>query len=245
VNLNLSQVVAVVLAGGHGTRVRHLLAGVPKPMAQVAGRPFLEWVLRYLAKQGLRKAVLSTGYLADVIENHFASQPVPGITTRCSREGEPLGTGGGFLNAVRASGESPEAWLLLNGDSLFLAGLAAAVERLGDPQTAGVLLGRVMPDASRYGTLAVGPENQLLGFEEKRPGHGLVNTGVYLLKDSLVREFPSRLPLSLEKEVFPQWIKRHFLLKVHESNAPFLDIGTPESLQEAEGFVKQHVKHFS
>jgi NDP-sugar pyrophosphorylase family protein len=225
--------------------VQHLLPGLPKPMAQVAGKPFLEWVLRYLARQGFRKAVLSTGYLSQVIEKHFANQPVPGITARCSREGEPLGTGGGFLNAVRACGESPEAWLVLNGDSLVLADLAPAVELLRNPKTAAVVLGRVMPDASRYGTMTIGAEGQLLGFDEKRPGQGLINAGVYLLKDSLIREFPSRLPLSFEKEVFPLWIERQLTLKVFPTDAPFLDIGTPESLPQAEEFLKQHRSSFS
>jgi D-glycero-alpha-D-manno-heptose 1-phosphate guanylyltransferase len=244
-NSDLSQVVAVVLAGGFGTRVRHLLPGVPKPMAQVAGRPFLEWVVRYLARQGVPKAILSTGYLADVIETHFSNQPVPGITTQCSREGDPLGTAGGFLNAVSASGCSPEAWLVMNGDSLALAGLDGAVEQLRAPDTAGVLLGCAVPDASRYGTMAIGAGGKLLGFDEKRPGKGVINAGVYLLRNSLIREFPSHRPLSFEKEVFPQWIGRGIVLKVVEVDAPFLDIGTPESLREAEGFVRNHAAQFS
>ena len=69
-SLKLSQVVAVVLAGGFGTRVAHLLAGIPKPMVPVAGKPFLEWVVRCLAQQGIRKVILSTGHLAEVVEQH-------------------------------------------------------------------------------------------------------------------------------------------------------------------------------
>lgn len=238
-------IVAVVLAGGFGTRIRHLLPGVPKPMAPVAGRPFLEWVLRYLARQGLSRALLSTGYLGEVIEKHFALQPVPGLTVSCLREGEALGTAGGFLNAVRAGGDCPGTWLVMNGDSLVLAPLAPAIEQLRGPQTAGVLLGCALPDASRYGTMTIGPDGRLLGFQEKRPGKGVINAGVYFLKEALVREFPVRVPLSFEKEVFPQWIQRGIGLKVAEVQAPFLDIGTPESLLEAQAFIESHADSFS
>lgn len=243
-SVEVSQVEAVVLGGGFGTRVAHLLPGMPKPMVPVAGRPFLEWVVRYLAAQGIRNVILSTGHLANVIEKHFRPQPVPGVLTRCIAETQPLGTAGGFLNAVRGSGESPAAWLVLNGDSLVFARLTDAARELSDTRTAGVVVGCAVPDASRYGTLAIGPGGELQGFAEKRPGKGIINAGVYLLRHSLVREMESRTPLSFEQDVFPQTIKRGALLKVLPVTAPFLDIGTPDSLRQAQSFVEQNRAHF-
>ena len=243
-SLKLSQVVAVVLAGGFGTRVAHLLTGIPKPMAPVAGRPFLEWVVRCLARQGIPKVLLSTGHLAEVVERHFQAQPVSGVVTQCFPEARPLGTGGGILNAVRLSGERPEAWLVLNGDSLVFADLTLAAAELSDPAVAGVVIGCSVADASRYGALAIGPAGELRGFTEKRPGKGVINAGIYLLRDSLVRQFPATLPLSFEQEVFPQLIARGVLLKVCAVEAPFLDIGTPESLRQAEFFVEANLAQF-
>lgn len=240
----LSQVAAVVLAGGFGTRVAHLLPGLPKPMARVAGRPFLEWVARYLARQGIPKILLSTGYLAEVVEQHFRPQPVAGVITRCFAETRRLGTGGGFLNAVRLSGETPQAWLVLNGDSLVFADLSLAAAELGNPAVAGVVIGCAVEDAARYGTLAIGPAGELRGFNEKHPGQGVINAGIYLLRDSLVGQFPGKRPLSFEQEVFPQFIDRGVLLKVCTVRAPFLDMGTPESLRQAESFVEQNRTHF-
>ena len=239
-----SDVVAVVLAGGFGTRVAHLLPGVPKPMVPVAGKPFVEWVVRYLARQGLRRVVLSTGHLAGVVEAHFQNQPVAGVVTQCVAETRPLGTAGGFLNAVRLSGERPAAWLVVNGDSLVFAELGQATAELSDPAIAGVLVGCAVADASRYGTLAVGPAGKLHGFLEKRPGKGVINAGMYLLRDSLVRQFPDRLPLSFEAEVFPEAVARGVFLKVCAVDAPFLDVGTPESLQAAEAFVQRNRAQF-
>jgi D-glycero-alpha-D-manno-heptose 1-phosphate guanylyltransferase len=243
-SLKLSQVVAVVLAGGFGTRVAHLLAGVPKPMVPVAGKPFLEWVVRCLARQGIPKVILSTGHLANVVESHFWTQPVTGVVTHCVAETQPLGTAGGFFNAARLSGETPQAWLVANGDSLVFADLALTAAELGNPAVAGVIIGCTVADASRYGTLAIGPAGELLGFTEKRPGKGVINAGMYLLRDSLVRQFPSTLPLSFEQEVFPHLVARGTLIKVCAVDAPFLDIGTPESLQEAESFVQQNRAQF-
>jgi NDP-sugar pyrophosphorylase family protein len=240
----LEGVVAVVLAGGLGTRVRHLLPDLPKPMARVAGRPFLEWVTRYLVAQGISKAILSTGYLAEVIEAHFAPQPVSGLTITCFREAEPLGTAGAFAHAAHNSGEVPVAWLVLNGDSLVLADLAAAMSPLRDPATAGVVLGCAVPDAARYGTLALGPGDQLLGFNEKCPGRGLINAGVYLLRDEVVRQFPPRRPLSFEREVFPGLLELGLRIRAVALEAPFLDIGTPESLGLAGDFVRNHLERF-
>jgi len=241
---SLSQVVAVVLAGGFGTRVAHLLSGIPKPMAPVAGRPFVEWVLRCLGRQGIRKVLLSTGHRAEVVEQHFHSQPVPGVTARCFAETQPLGTAGGFLNAVRLSGETPEAWLVLNGDSLVFADLQLACAELSDPAVAGVVVGCSVADASRYGTLSIGPGGELRGFIEKRPGSGVINAGIYLLRDSVVRQFPGTLPMSFEQEVFPQLIARGVRLRVCAVEAPFLDIGTPASLRQAESFVTANRAQF-
>jgi NDP-sugar pyrophosphorylase family protein len=242
--VNLDQITAVVLAGGYGTRVQHLLPGVPKPMAEVAGKPFLEWVVRYLAKQGIGRVVLSTGYLAEVVEKHFQTHLVPGVTVRCIPETKPLGTGGGFLHTARTSGDEPSAWLVMNGDSLAFADLAAAAAPLADAANSGVIVGRFVPDASRYGTLGIGPAGELLRFQEKQPGSGIINGGIYLLRHSLLKEFPNRTPLSLENDVFPIWLARGMRLQTVVTEAPFLDIGTPESLPQAEAFIRQNMGHF-
>ena len=66
-NVAPEQITAVILAGGFGTRIRHLLVDLPKPMASVNGRPFVEWVVRHLAAQGIRHVILSTGHLAETV----------------------------------------------------------------------------------------------------------------------------------------------------------------------------------
>src|SRR5262245_9113851 len=110
-------------------------------MAPVAGRPFVEWVVRYLARQKIHRVFISTGYLAETIERHFQSQPVKTVTVHCVAETRQLGTAGGFRNAIDHANETPLAWLVLNGDSLALTPLDGMFQHLSEPQVEGAVLG--------------------------------------------------------------------------------------------------------
>jgi D-glycero-alpha-D-manno-heptose 1-phosphate guanylyltransferase len=240
----LDNVIAVILVGGYGTRIKHLLNGIPKPMAVVAGKPFVEWVIRYLKIQGIQKILLSTGYLAEVVEQYCQNQPVEGVQISCHQETIPLGTAGGFLNTVHQSGETPEAWLVLNGDSLVFADLALLIDHFSHPTINAAILGLSVTDAARYGSLVYNQLGYLEKFMEKQPGNGVINTGVYLLRHSLIPEFPQSLPLSFENEVFPYLLKKNIPIKVDITHQPFLDIGTPESLSQAELFILENTYQF-
>jgi D-glycero-alpha-D-manno-heptose 1-phosphate guanylyltransferase len=233
---------AVVLAGGLGTRIKHLVPDLPKPMVPVRARPFMEWVIGYLRHEGIGRVLISTGHLGEAIERHFAAQPTPGVALRCFRESAALGTAGGFLHAVRSSGEQPDAWLVLNGDSLAFADLEAAATELNEPQVQGVVVGVSMPDTSRYGRIALDQTGRLLQFEEKQPGSGVINAGIYAFKPELLSKFPTKRPLSFEQDVFPQLLAQGTHLQVSVTAAPFLDIGTPESLLHAEAFIEQNLQ---
>lgn len=238
---SLSSATAVVLAGGLGTRIRHLAPDLPKPMIPVCGRPFVEWGVRHLQRQGVRRVVLSTGFRSEVVEQYFAKKPVPGMQISCVAEPSVQGTGGGFLHAAQKCGAKPTFWIVANGDSLVLADFVEAARLLDEPGVQGVLVGVSMPDASRYGTLVFDGQNRLVRFAEKCPGSGVINAGLYLLKPALLSEFPPQRPLSFERDVFAHWLARGLDLRVHVTQAPFFDMGTPESLPLAETFVASHV----
>jgi NDP-sugar pyrophosphorylase family protein len=204
-------------------------------MITCRGRPFLEWVIQYLMHQGIRRFVVSLGHLAEVAQGYFRQRPTDGVAIETVREPAPLGTGGGCRFAWDAVPDSDA--LVANGDSLLLADLGPAWEVFDRPDVDGVLLGLPQEDASRYGTLGVGPDGRLLSFQEKRPGPGIINGGVYLLKGWLRLALPAGMPLSIERDVFPHWLGLGVDLRVVSCPAPFLDIGTRESLQEAEQFL--------
>lgn len=237
-------VVAVVLAGGLGTRIRHLLPDLPKPMAPVAGRPFLDWVLRFLARQGLQRVVLSIGYRADVVKDYFHSHPVGPLDITCVAEPEPMGTGGGCVHAVRASALQASHWLVLNGDTLVLTDLKPLLHGVSSLVSSGAILGVAVSDTARFGSLALDPSGNLTGFVEKHPGRGIISAGVYLLPDSIWKSIPDKRPLSFESDLFPKWLNNGVKLKGVITEAPFLDIGTEESLAQAEAFVRAHGNFF-
>jgi D-glycero-alpha-D-manno-heptose 1-phosphate guanylyltransferase len=227
------------LAGGGGTRIRRLLPDLPKPLAPVAGQPFLHWVLKYLASQGIGSIVISTGYLGDRIEAFLEGTWQTGV--QCRREPSPLGTAGGFLFAADQSGLDPDAWLVCNGDSLALASLTPLIQALGGPDASAAILGVRVDDAARYGTLELDPSGRWLArFAEKRPGAGLINAGVYLLRAGCLNDLPRNRRLSFEFDVFPDLLARGAKISVVIAEAPFLDIGTENSLRRADQFIHSH-----
>jgi D-glycero-alpha-D-manno-heptose 1-phosphate guanylyltransferase len=232
----LSDIPAVILAGGLGTRLRAAVADVPKVLAPVHGRPFLTHVLERLAAASLRRAVLLTGYRADDVERTIGTRCGP-LRLEYSRETRPLGTGGALRQAL-ACLDGPTI-LLLNGDSccdidlpLFFAwhrrrcaDLTMAVARVAD--------------ASRFGRVQLSTEGKVVRFVEKaaaaRPGW--INAGVYLIQRRLLESMPPGQSLSLEREWLHRWITTERVLGFRCAG-PFLDIGTPESYAAAESFFE-------
>lgn len=237
--------VAVVLVGGMGTRIRHLLPDLPKPLAPVFGRPFLEWVLRFISKQRLTNVVLSTGYLAEKIEFFVKNADFKCLDLQCVEEALPLGTAGGVLNAIDSCKYEFETVLVLNGDSLVLTDLAPMFGCLKEGLVDVAMLGVKVADAARYGTLDVSGDNFLLGFKEKQPGMGLINAGVYLFRGQILDVLPRGEAISFEIDIFPKLLANGVGIKVIEVEASFIDIGTEKSLLGANEFIKTHINFFN
>ncbi len=239
------KITAVILAGGFGTRIKHLLPNIPKPMATVLNKPFLEWIIRYLHQQNINDFLLSTGYLSQVIEEYFNKILLDNLTIKCYEELEPLGTGGGFINAVNQDNSNSDYWLVANGDSLIFTDLKPFFDCLNDEEIEGVILGLTVEDASRYGSLKCDRTYNLISFAEKQAGKGIINGGVYLFKHSILTKFPRKKPLSFEYDIFPYLLNQGCKIKVYTTSAPFLDIGTPETLSQAEKFISDNSPSFS
>lgn len=231
----------MILAGGKGTRVAHLLPGIPKPMACVAGRPFIDWVVLQLSKDGIETFLLSTGHLGEGIESHFKANPVDGVRIRCVQESSPCGTAGGFLNVLRAQPETPQGgYLVVNGDSLVVADTGRLVREARRQGWDAALFGLTVEDARRFGSMDVSEEGLLNGFREKGSVSGIINAGVYWFSPACVTRFPHRLPLSFEVDVFPSLVAGGARIGVMAVEAPFIDIGTPASMSEADAFIQSH-----
>jgi len=232
----------VILAGGLGTRLGALTRKIPKPMAPVAGMPYLEHQLRLLERQSLRDVLLLTGYLGDQIESYFGNGSRLGLRLRYSRECHPLGTGGALREARRLL---DARFLLMYGDSLLPIDYAAAARRLEDSAALGVIV--VYQDPS--GDTAVRPNvaldrSGLVARYDKTAaadaGLQYVEAGVSCFRRDvldLLDGAPDGEPLSFEQCVFPRLIDRRQLAGLPTLQR-FYDIGTPDRLRVIEEYLR-------
>ena len=222
---------AVILAGGFGTRLSHVVSDVPKPMAPVYGRPFLCYLLDRLADAGIQRVVLATGYMHEVIETYFGSGD-QGLEIIYSNEDQPLFTGG----AIRQAAEKiqSEDFVVLNGDTLF----DIDFQQLYDFHTShdahlSIALRRV-EDTGRYG--AVTCENdRIVAFHEKTEsqGAGDINGGIYAINRAWLLNQDLPMKFSFEKELMqPLAGDPHFYGL--SFNDYFIDIGVPDDYFRAQ-----------
>ena len=220
---------AIVLAGGFGTRLRGIVDDVPKPLAPVAGRPFLGWLLDRLAASGMRRCILATGSLSDVIERRIGAQ-WQGMQVVYSVESEPLGTGGAIrLAANRLLGDSAH---VLNGDTWLEydpVALEAAAHEAHAPMA--IALARV-DDVARYGAVDIA-DGRVAAFREKgEAGPGWINAGCYFLGTDALAALPTGA-FSFEHAVLqPRTAAGE--VAAFTATAGFIDIGVPEDYRRAQ-----------
>jgi D-glycero-alpha-D-manno-heptose 1-phosphate guanylyltransferase len=229
---------AIVLAGGLGTRLAARLKDVPKPMALVAGRPFLEILLLQLRRAGCTRVILSVGHLHTVIQKHFG-HAFEGMRVDYAIEAAPLGTGGAIRMALRQAEE--DSVLAMNGDTFRQTDYAAMMRFHSAEGAAATMAVMRQPDIARYGGVVV-KEGRVVAFVEKgRSGPGWINAGVYVLSRNL--DWPSTLgeKFSIETDFFAPEVAR-LRPAAYEMHGYFLDIGIPADLDRAQTELAEFLK---
>lgn len=248
---------AVILLGGKGTRLAAQYPDVPKALVPVAGRPFLEWQLAWLKKNGVTRVLLAAGHKADVLEKYLAARPADGLEISLSREPAPLGTGGALKFVEPQLVTDPV--LVLNGDSLvpnldfstvwknspFFSTqwkkFSEFFHTMENPAPAGPHCGKLfvtpIADPGRYGTVEFGADGFVTAFREKAPvAAGFVNAGIYLLPRDIIAAIPTGRAVSIETETFPALAAQRKLVAL-PAPPPLLDMGTPEGLAAMARFL--------
>lgn len=222
---------AIILAGGLGTRLRDAVPDLPKPMAPVAGRPFLAHQMDHWIGQGIDHFVLSVGYRAVAISNHFGDR-YRGVPIDYVVESAPLGTGGAVLLAT-ARLRSAEPALLLNGDTYFDVALAALAGRAIDLDADWCLALFRHDDAARYMGVALSAEGRVTAL--RAPGAPLANGGVYWFKPEALRaaQLAEGQAASLEDELLPRFLAAGQRLAGLVASGDFIDIGVPHDYHRA------------
>jgi len=228
----LSEVTAAILAGGLGTRLRSVVPDRPKVLAEVSGRPFIEYLLDQLVREGVRRAVLLSGFLGEQVRQRLGSSYRGKIALEYSQEQQPMGTAGALRLALSRLDLSDPV-LVLNGDSYCDARLDAFAVWHAARESAATILLTEVADTRRYGRVQVDDDGHVLRFMEKAQaeGPGWVNGGIYLLRRELIAQIPAGRAMSLERQVFPSWIGMG--LHGFRSEGRLWDIGVPEAYARA------------
>ncbi|ECC1942742.1 nucleotidyltransferase family protein [Campylobacter jejuni] len=209
---------AIILCGGLGTRLKSVIKDIPKPMAPINDKPFLEFIFEYLKKQGIKEVILAVSYKYEVIQEYFKDEFL-GIKIKYSIEKEPLGTGGAIKEALKFI--KNEAYVL-NGDTIFDIDLKKLI--LNNSKICLAL--KQMNDFDRYGTVELDSKNYIKLFKEKEfKKQGLINGGIYFLNKDIFNDFTLQEKFSFEE--FLQENYEKLKAKAHIFDNYFIDIGVP------------------
>ena len=222
---------AIILAGGLGTRLRSVVADLPKCMAPVNGKPFLAYVIQYLQQQGIERFIFSLGYMSEPIID-FLNKEFPSLIFTTSLEDEPLGTGGAIKQALTfAEGENI---LVTNGDTLFKIDVNEVAAIHNETNADCTLSLKPMNNFDRYGVVVIDESRRIISFKEKQfYASGLINGGVYMLnkKSFLSEDLPQKC--SFEKDYLEQYFPTRKMYGI-EQQQYFIDIGIPEDYAKAQ-----------
>lgn len=231
---------AVVLAGGLGTRLRAAYAAGPKSMAPVGGRPFLDYLLRWLRSEGVKEVIFCVGYKRTHIQRYVGKGHKWGLRVAYSIEKKLLGTGGAVKNAEPLI--PGKSLLLINGDTFVDLNLKELVKFHRNRRALATMAVVKVADDQRYGSLRVDDESKITAFLEKgardpsnnlEEGTRLINAGVYVFEKRLLNRIRAGKPMSLEKNVFPRLVTNE---KVYGfiRDTYFMDIGVPDDFRRAQ-----------
>ena len=227
---SLRKIDVIILCGGLGKRLQSIIKGVPKPMAKIKHRPFLDILIDFIASYGFKHFILCTGYKADIIEKYYR-QKNSNLSIEFSREEKPLGTGGAIKNAENYIKSNP--FLVVNGDSLCKINLREFVD-FHLKKEALISIAVTNTDVcDDYGVISINNLRKIVKFNEKAKGYKnhLINVGFYLLQRKVFSLMPKKDNFSIENDFFPKVIKKN--LYAFETQESLMDIGTPERYEKA------------
>jgi mannose-1-phosphate guanylyltransferase len=230
--MKLGEIQVAILAGGLGTRLRCVLPDLPKVLAPVNGKPFLEYLLEWLIRSGSRRVVLCLGYRSDEVLSYLSSRSFAPLEILTIVEPEPLGTGGAVSHARGVLVSDPV--IIMNGDTVLDVDLNEflAAHRASQAEIS-IVTARV-DDSGRYGRVELDANDRVAQFEEKNPNfreRAWINAGIYCCSASILDRIALLPTGSLERDVFEKLPSG--TIRAFRTHGSFLDIGSPESLGRA------------
>lgn len=226
---------AIILAGGFGTRLAHIVKDVPKPMADVCGKPFLTYILDDIINKGITKSILAVGYKKEIIMNYFGSE-YHNCYIEYSDEDKPLFTGGAIKKALKKCKD--ENVLIINGDTFFDVDLKGMFDSHIQNNADITVACKEMLNFDRYGTVSI-EKGRITEFKEKVfTEKGIINGGIYIIKRNLLNDIKEE-KFSFETDYMEKKIKNKNIY-AFLSDGYFIDIGIEKDYYKAqEDFAKK------
>jgi len=217
----------VILAGGLGTRLYPIINDLPKPMAPVGEKCFLEILLELMKKNGVQDFTFCVCHMADKIRAYFGDGTRFGVKIRYSIEERPLGTGGA-IGLLRHA--MPSTFCVLNGDTYQELDIRQGIARHKESGVLATMSVAQVRDSSRYGQVITDRNGYVTGFCEKGTGgqESLINTGLYVLEPAVFNYIPENKVVSFEQDVLPALLEDDQRIRIYQDVKNFFDIGIPE-----------------
>lgn len=222
---------AIILAGGFGTRLKNVVKDVPKPMAPINDKPFLEYLFKYLIKYNIQTVILSVGYKHEIISNYYSNSYYT-LKLKYAIEDNPLGTGGGIVNALNYVNNNEV--FIINGDTFFNVNLNDMCQFHKSNNSSITISLKEMKEFSRYGTVEL-IRNRIITFNEKKfMKAGYINGGIYIFKKNILLEPKKEMlqKFSFEKDFLEKNVNKLYI-SGYISDSYFIDIGIPEDYEKA------------
>jgi D-glycero-alpha-D-manno-heptose 1-phosphate guanylyltransferase len=238
--VNTEKYDVIILAGGLGTRLRSVVHDIPKCLAPVAGKPFLHFLLQFVAKQNItNRLILSVGYLHNQIEDYIASvKDEYAFEFEFVLEEEPLGTGGGIQLALRKA--NTKTAIIINGDTFYNASLSNLIEAHHNNEAHTSLALKPLTNFDRYGTVEISEQSIITSFNEKKAvSEGLINGGIYAINVTSFLQLNMPEKFSFEQEYLSKTTQYNHTLCGSVDDAYFIDIGVPTDYETAQTTLKE------
>jgi D-glycero-alpha-D-manno-heptose 1-phosphate guanylyltransferase len=238
----IQNVDVVILAGGLGTRLRSVLEDVPKVLAPVNGRPFLDLILDSLKEwKQVTRVVLAIGYMSEKVIDRYKDNKKYPFEIDFSIEETLLGTGGAIKKALAQTGS--DLVLALNGDSFIDVCFNDFYQYHMDAHADMTIVLKRVDASDRYGLVEMDIKKRIIAFKEKflsDEQFGYINAGMYLFKRELFDDACQDQVISLEKELIPRLLSKN--IYGHIGQGKFIDIGIPETLSRAGVYLKEFME---
>ncbi|MHA1339521.1 MAG: nucleotidyltransferase family protein [Promethearchaeota archaeon] len=251
--MKLEEFKALILVGGLGTRLKKIVKDVPKPMADILGKPFLYYKIIQMKNAGIRNIIFCSGYMHKIIEDYFKDGQKFDIKIEYSIEEELLGTAGAIKNAEHLL-EKNKPFFVLNGDTYLNVDFQAMLEQYKEKNALHLMLLAFPRRLQQVGNVHINKKGEITSFIEKPDKKTLksikapyINGGVYLLSPEILDIIPKNQKCSLEKEIFPKIIGegKRFYGFIYPKEEYFIDIGIPENYTKfIEGVKAKKIKIF-